>query len=373
MRLRESVVKELLAAAGIAVPAGRVCDTVDEVRDAAAEFGEVAVKSLVREWGRGKAGLVRRCADPDAAVAAFADLTARAPDDPCLVERWQSGVRELYLAELIDPELGGKAILFAPAGGVDLETARGVRRIPVPVATGATSFHARQVLATWRLPAGLRDDTTAVLRALDTVFTDNDGRLLEINPLGWSAETGFVALDAKLVVDDNALPRHPEFVALHRADRHADVSDELRITHRLEYVELDGDVGLISGGAGMTMAAMDVIAERGGAARGFLDCSQNPTADGYRAALSALHEDPRTSSVLVNIVGGGTEVDGVATVLAQLLDEYRAGPAAKPVVVRLEGTNAQRAHEILDEHGIAWQGELEDAVDAVIGAPRRAS
>lgn len=376
MQLTEAETKRRLASRGIICPQGELCDSPQAAQAAAERLGTpVAVKSQARRWGRGKAGLVRRCESAPEAAAAFAEIRAADAAGPsgaaagCLVERWTEGGRELYAAEIVNPELRGKALLLAPSGGVDIETMRGIERLAVPVATGVTRFHARRAVQVWGLPAAALDAAHGFLTALDRTFSELDGRLLELNPVTWSDADGLLALDAKLVVDDNAIARHPDLVELDRRQPDRDRSDELRAEHGIEYVELDGDVGLISGGAGMTMAVMDLIGARGGRPRSFLDCSQNATPEGYGRALDLLEDDERTRSIVVNVVGGGTEVDTVAHAFVALLsDRTAAGRVTKPIHLRLEGTNADAARQILADAGLPWFASLEEAVDSAIAA-----
>ncbi|HEX7126997.1 MAG TPA: ATP-grasp domain-containing protein [Thermodesulfobacteriota bacterium] len=378
MQLREAVAKRYLKAGGVSVPEGHLCRSGTEAREAARTIGlPVAVKAQLKQWGRGKAGLVRRCETLASVEEAFASVQRSATRDEgratepvaCLVERWIPGMREVYLAEMVDPEIGGSTLLFSRSGGVDIEAASALARLLVPVSTGVTPFHVRRVLADYGLPGTVAPDLGRLLASVNDLFTQWDMRLLEINPLGWSVDAGFVALDAKIVVDDNALARHPELGDRYREEAIDDPSDELRIEHGIEYVALDGEVGLISGGAGMTMAVMDLIGKQGGRPRCFLDCSQNATSAGYGHALDTLFGDPRTRSVLVNIVGGGTQVDQVASIFVDLLAaRRRAGELPKPFFIRLEGTNSDLAKEILRANGLPWFDSLEEAVASAVRA-----
>lgn len=380
MLLLETDAKRCLALADIQVPRGKLCRTAEEARDAAAEVGlPVAVKAQVKQWGRGHSGLVKRCDSAQETSAAFAAIQRLGPAIlsggseasriPCLVEEWLPLTREVYLAELVDPDLGGKALLFSGSGGVEIESNRDIGRALVPVSTGPTSFHERRVIRAYGLDASQRAAVGDLLVRTDRVFSESDARLLELNPLGWSQDIGFVAIDVKLVIDDNALGRHSEFIKLHRAEDSKDPSDELRIEHRIEYAELNGNIGLISGGAGMTMAVMDLISARGGRPRCFLDCSQNPTDQGFGFALDMLLQDANTKSILINIIGGGTAVDRVAQVFVQLLSDRRhERRLTKPIFFRLEGTNSKRANEILEQNHIPGFVSLESAIDTAIAA-----
>ncbi len=378
MQLREVVAKRYLKSGGVSTPEGLLCRSGAEAREAARTIGlPVAVKAQIKQWGRGKAGLVHRCETLDSVEEAFASVQRGISRDDgerkepvaCLVERWIPGLREVYLAEMVDPEVGGSALLFSRSGGVDIEAAPDVARLLVPVSTGVTPYHVRRVLADYGLPDTVAPDLGRLLASVNQLFTEWDMRLLEINPLGWSAETGFVALDAKMVIDDNALARHPELADRYREEATRDPSDELRIEHGIEYVALDGHVGLVSGGAGMTMAVMDLINRLGGRPRCFLDCSQNATSAGYGHALDTLFGDARTRSVLVNIVGGGTEVDYVARIFVELLAARRlAGELPKPFFIRLEGTKSDLAKEILHANGLPWFDSLEEAVESAVRA-----
>jgi succinyl-CoA synthetase beta subunit len=287
---------------------------------------------------------------------------------PCLVEDALEVRAEFYLSELIDPELLQRTILASQHGGQRVEReASDMIRIAIPYAASVANYQARLVARVWGLGGHSEASVAAALRGLHEAFCGEECRLIEINPLALAPDGRLVALDAKMVIDDNAIPRRADLSEVARTLVDSSAEARLRIKHGIEYVGLDGDIGLISGGAGMTMAAIDLIAHSGGRPRCFLDCSQNPTEAGYGTALQYLLDDPRTRTVLVNIVGGGTAVDEVAPIFVDLLSRKHL---SKPVLIRLEGTGADRAREILTASGLRSYKSLEAMVtDALLAEP----
>jgi succinyl-CoA synthetase beta subunit len=384
MQLTEHSGKSVLQSYGLRAPRGIVCVEPEEAVAAQALLGgALAVKSQARTWHRGNAGLVVKCGVDSSAgdvLVAVQDATKASglvdvavdAEVPCLIEEWLVSDKELYLALLVHQPGGGITLLASARGGVDVESNGSVVPVPIPISTGPTSFHVRRLIDIYGLDTG---DTDKVKDLLDSVYRaliDSDARLIEVNPLTWSERDGFVAADVKFVVDDNALGRQPRLVEMYERDGLPDVSDLMRLTHDLEYVGLGGDIGLISGGAGMTMAVTDLILTSGGSVRGAFDCSHNSTVDGYLAALKYFDGDSRTKAILINIVGGGTRVDLVAESLVAALAKMNGSTGgSKPIVIRLEGTNAESARSILAMHELVSFEHLEMAVSAVVEAASR--
>ncbi len=378
MQLHEWQAKEILSRFGFDTPRGLLCRNEQDMRSALGALQlPVFVKAQIREWHRGDRGLVVKAGHARAALAAWEQIQAtlqasgtKGRTVPCLVEEALEIDAELYLSELIDPELRQRTILASRHGGQRVEGEAEDRvRIPIPFEVTVAAYQARLVARVWGVSGPAEAAVAAALRGLHDAFCREECRLIEINPLALTSDGGLIALDAKMIIDDNAVPGRADLSAV--AGALVDSSDEvrLRLEHGIEYVGLDGDIGLISGGAGMTMAAIDLIAQSGGRPRCFLDCSQNPTAAGYATALQYLFDDPRTRTVLVNIVGGGTAVDEVAPIFVDLIS---GRDLSKPVLIRLEGTGADRAREILTASGLRSYQSLEAMVaDALLAEPVR--
>lgn len=376
VQLHEWQAKGILSRFGFDIPSGVLCRSEQDVRSALATLQlPVVVKAQIREWHRGDRGLVVKAGDVQAAVAAWEQIQStlhsnggEASTVPCLVEEALEIQAEFYLGELIDPELQRRTILASRHGGQRVEGEAGdMVRIPIPFEAAVATYQARRVARVWGVHGPVEAAVTIALRGLHDAFCHEECRLIEINPLAVTPDGRLVALDAKMIVDDNAIPRRADLSAEARILADSSAEARLRLEHGIEYVGLDGDIGLISGGAGMTMAAIDLIAQSGGRPRCFLDCSQNATEAGYGTALQYLLDDARTRTVLVNIVGGGTAVDEVAQIFVDLI----AGRGlSKPVLIRLEGTGADRAREILTASGLSSYRSLEAMVtDALLAEP----
>jgi succinyl-CoA synthetase beta subunit len=368
-QLTEHLSKVLLARHGVPVGVSRLVFDADEASAAAAEFGSaVAVKAQLPVGGRGNAGAIVRASDAASAAAAFKIVTSVSVDgltaESALVEPWSSADREVFLAITMDSAAAGPVALFSAEGGVQVESARGVRSIPLRDDGSFPVADFRRLATQDALPPRLMNDVVGVFQALTRAFHTVDARLVEINPLVWSGER-VLAVDARVIVDDNALFRQPEVSGWLANMKPRHIEDLVRDRSRLEYVHLEGRLGLISGGAGMTMAVMDLIGQQGSTAACFLDCSANPTSAGYGAALDLLLEDPAVDAILVSIFGGLTRVDSVARTLVEL---FVAKAPSKPITIRLMGTNSDKVSGILAEHGLSNCPDLEEAVAAAIAS-----
>jgi len=251
-------------------------------------------------------------------------------------------------------------------GGVEIEDLarkhpEKILRIPVDPFTGYSSYMARQALGFLGLPWDKLSLLDNVMRAMYRIMTDYDAELVEFNPLAYTCDRRLVALDAKIIVDDNSLFRHPDLQPLYGRD----ASSYEKIAKQLDfnYVELDGDIGVISNGAGLTMATMDAILHYGGKPANFLDIGGGATRERVKEAVKLVLSHPRVKAVLVNIFGGITRCDEVAAGIVEALKETEV---AKPIVVRMLGTNEEEGRRILGEHGISAYTEMDEAVLKVI-------
>jgi succinyl-CoA synthetase beta subunit len=370
MLMTEHAGKSLLAAHGIAVPRGNLIRKGNQVRSLKQTY-PVALKVQVPSGGRGKAGGVLRAEDAEQAEAAAGQLLQREfggeRAQTLLVEPWVEHTRELYLGLTVDGQTGGYVILYAPTGGVDVEHQESHK-----YAFGSPrEFRAhalRELLASAEADGALRERIVVMARRLVFLATAIDAITIEINPLAVLPDGKLLALDAKIVRDEAA------------AFRQADVAEEIERSRKREprivakalagnlmMVGLDGEVGLISGGAGMTMAAMDMIADTGLRPACFLDCSSNPTPAGYQLAFEALDADRKVKAILVSIFGGGTHIDRVAKVMNEIMQKRKS---RKPVVFRMNGTGRDQADVVMQQAGLQNYPTLESAVDSVVAAVR---
>lgn len=348
MDLFEYQGKELFATAGIPLPAGRVATTPAEAADAAAALGgRVVLKAQVATGGRGKAGGVKVVDGPEEARAVAADILAMRIRGQAvaalLVEAAVDIEAEYYAAVTFDRRAGSAVFMFSAQGGMDIEEAPegSMASVVVDPLLGLADFQVRCLVFDASIDPRARADAFALLPKLYQLFVGVDATLVEINPLALTP-AGLVALDAKVTVDDSALFRHPELHAYH-GTRAQDPQEEMAARASLNFVKLDGDIGIIGNGAGLVMSTLDVVSQAGGAPANFLDVGGGAGADVLANALEVVLAGP-VRSVLVNIFGGITRCDAVAT---GILEALRRTPVSVPIVVRLEGTNAPEGRAIL--------------------------
>ncbi len=354
MDLYEHQGKELLARYGIPVSPGRVAFSPVEARDAAAELGgPVVVKAQVLTGGRGKAGGVKLATDPDEAQARASEILGLDIRGHRVERLWIESaseiVREYYLSVVLDRGVGQALLMFTTDGGVEIEQVAAenpaaLARVHVDPLEGYEPHHARELLAGVADDAE-RDQIERIAEALYRCFVECDATLCEINPLVVTPEGVVRALDAKVTIDDSALYRHPdlaEFRDLSAADPFEAYARERGVI----YVKLDGSVGILGNGAGLSMATVDVVVVAGGRPANFCDLGGGGSAAGVVSALEVIARDPQVRSILFNIFGGITRCDEVARGILTALDETGL---AVPIVVRLDGTNAEEGRRILAE------------------------
>jgi succinyl-CoA synthetase beta subunit len=353
MDLYEHMGKDLFRAHGIPTPQGFVAFSPADAAKATGELGgRSVVKVQVQVGGRGKGGGVELCDTPEAAGAAAERMLGSDfkgfPVTRVLVEELLPIAKEFYTSVLLDRSSGEDLAMMTAEGGVDIEElARTrpevLRRIRIDPLLGMRPYHVRELVGT--LPAAAWEGAGAVLRAMYQLLVERDATLVEVNPLVLLEDDRVVALDAKVTVDDNALWRHPDLEELGSQFPIDEV--EARAKEKdLQYVKLDGDVGIIGNGAGLVMATLDVVAQAGARAANFLDVGGGASADQMATSLEVVLSDPAVKAVLVNIFGGITRCDVVAQGVLEALDRV---DARVPIVVRLDGTNAEDGRRILAE------------------------
>ncbi|GHI93575.1 ADP-forming succinate--CoA ligase subunit beta [Streptomyces olivaceus] len=370
MDLYEHQARELFEAHGIVVPRAGITDSPERAREIARALGgRAVVKAQVRTGGRGRAGGVRVAADPPAAEEAARhilgmDIKGHTVGtvmlaEPCDVER------EFYVSYVLDRAAGRFVAVASAEGGTEIEQVaaerpEAVARIPVDPAAGVNTATAVRIADA----AGLPPQTVDTLVRLWQVLVREDALLVEVNPLARTADGRIVALDGKVTLDDNARFRHPG-----RDDAHATGADPLEAraaAKGLNYVRLDGEVGVVGNGAGLVMSTLDAVAGRGARPANFLDIGGGASARVMADGLAVVLSDPGVKSVLVNIFGGITACDAVADGIVRALDEVRL---TKPLVVRLDGNNAARGRALLD----ARAHPLVEQATTMDGAAHRAA
>jgi succinyl-CoA synthetase beta subunit len=355
MDLFEHQAKELFARHGVAVPRGRVAWSPGEAEEVAAELGgTVVVKAQVQVGGRGKAGGIQLARDPAEARAQAERIIGMDIKGHVvrrvLVEEASDVAAEYYASILHDRAGKGFLAMASTQGGVDIEevaarSPEAIVKVPVNPLIGLRSYHVSQLLYGAGFAPAAHKGAAEILGRLYQVLLAADCTLVEVNPLVLTADGQVKALDAKVSLDDSALVRHPELEALR--DTFAQDPQERAAKERgLNYVKLDGWVGIIGNGAGLVMSTLDVVAQAGGRAANFLDVGGGASAETMASGLEVILSDRKVRSVLVNIFGGITRGDLVAEGILEALE--RLGDKVQvPLVVRLDGTNAEEGRELL--------------------------
>ena len=378
MNLHEYQAADILASHGLPVNRGRVATSPDEAeaiaRDAA---GPVVVKAQVHTGGRGKAGGVKLARDPEAAreaAAAILDLDIRGHRvRKVLVAPGVDIAQEFYLGVTLDRTRRQNVVMASAEGGIDIEEVarerpeRIVRALVDPL-LGLHPWQARQTGFALGLPAEKVAGFAALTQTLYHTYVACDASLVEINPLVLTGNGEWLALDAKMVIDDNALFRHADLEALR--DLEAEDPVELDARHAgISFVKLDGDIGCIVNGAGLAMATMDAVKLHGGEPANFLDVGGGASADQVAKAFGLVTADPNVRAILINIFGGITRGDVVAQGITEALQRVAV---AAPIVVRLSGTNAEAGRELLAANGLTAVESMDEAAAEAVRAARAA-
>ena len=381
MDLYEYQGKRLFAEAGIPVARSRLATSIAEAREVAREIGlPLVVKAQVLSGGRGKAGGVRMAASEMQLVAAARDILEMAIQGrrvaALLVEEAVAIERELYLAVTLDRHRRCPLLLFSTRGGMDIEEVareepQALLSAPIDPLTGVRDDQVERVVdaATAGVEGGdaraLGESLTEVVRRVWELYRSKDATLVEINPLVVCASGQVLALDAKVSLDDNALYRHSGMEEWRGVE---DERERRAAEAGVKYVSLDGDVGVLGNGAGLVMSTLDLIAGAGGRPANFCDVGGGARAQQVVAALAVVLSDTRVRAVLVNIFGGLTRGDEVAR---GLLDGLAAAGATLPVVVRLDGNQAEQGRALIaaaELANVAAAADVDDAVERVVAA-----
>jgi succinyl-CoA synthetase beta subunit len=344
--------KELFARYGIPRADAEVVRSAGEARAAAQRLGgRVAVKIQVQTGGRGKGGGIVLAASPEEAAAAAGAMLANGfkgmPVTRVLLERLVDIAAEFYCAITLDRSAGDYLAMVSSEGGVEIEeTAKtkpeAIRRVHVDPVLGLKDYQVRYLAG--HLPEAARAGASTLLPKLYEVLVGSDATLVEVNPLVLLTDGTVMPLDAKVTVDDNALARQPELAAL-RSEFPVDPTQARANEKGLQYVKLEGEVGIIGNGAGLVMSTLDVVTQAGGKPANFLDVGGGASADMMATSLEVVLSDPAVRSVLINIFGGITRGDLVAEGILEALGRI---DAQVPLVVRLDGTNAEEGRRILE-------------------------
>jgi succinyl-CoA synthetase beta subunit len=377
--------RDLFERHGLPVLGGGVADTPDEARAIAQRLGgRVVVKAQVKVGGRGKAGGVKLASGPDEAQARAADILGMDIKGhtvhKVMLAETADIEQEYYFSYLLDRANRTFLCIASVAGGMEIEQVaeeqpEKVAKVAVDINEGVSEAKAREIVATAQFPAEVAEQVADIAVKLWQTFVAEDATLVEVNPLAKVTDGRVLCLDAKVTLDDNAAFRHPDHEAL--VDPYAvDPLEQAAKAKDLNYVKLDGEVGIIGNGAGLVMSTLDVVAYAGERFGGvtpanFLDIGGGASAQVMANGLEIVLSDPSVKSVFVNVFGGITACDEVANGIIQalaLLGE-RGEEVTKPLVVRLDGNNAEAGRAILD----GANNPLVERVDTMDGAAERAA
>ncbi len=381
MNLHEYQSKQLFTEYAIPVPKGLVASSPEAAEAAARQLGGSlwVVKAQVHAGGRGKAGgvkVVKNLSEVSAATKAMLGTTLVThqtgpeglPVHQVYVELGSKIAREIYLSLVLNREAGRIAFVASAAGGMDIEevaehTPEKIIRVNAHPTAGLQDYQCRQLAYGLGLSGKQIVQFGAIAHALYRLYLDRDASLVEVNPLIVTAEGDLLALDAKINIEDNALFRQKDLAAMRDASQE-DAMERKAAEHELNYVSLDGNIACMVNGAGLAMATMDLIQLHGGSPANFLDVGGGATKERVAAAFKLILSNPKVTAILINIFGGIVRCDMIAEGIIAAVKEVGV---SIPVIVRLEGTNAPRARELLAGSGVGVTA-ASDLTDAAMKA-----
>jgi succinyl-CoA synthetase beta subunit len=372
VNIHEYQAKEIFRNAGIPIPPGEVASTPAEVEAIARKLGgTVVVKAQVHAGGRGKAGGVKLAKTPEEArqvAEKILKLTIKdLPVLKVLVTPAAEIASEAYVGIIVDRTRKKAVFMVSAAGGIDIEevaakTPEKIMYHPVDARYGLLDFEAQRMGFFLYKDAKQARGAAKIMKALYQAFIKSGASLAEINPLVVTPKGEVLALDAKMVVDDNELDRHPEIAALR--DESAEAPSEVMARNaNLTFIKLDGNVGCVVNGAGLAMATMDLVKFYGGEPANFLDIGGSSNPEKVVNALRIITSDPNVKAILFNIFGGITRTDDVANGIVQAT---KVNPLKVPIVIRLTGTNEEIAMKILTENGFTASSDMDEAVKKAV-------
>jgi len=371
LNLHEYQAKELLARYGIPVPPGRVAYTADEAKAIASEYGDtVVIKAQVHTGGRGKAGGVKLAKTPEEArekASQILGLNIRGfVTKKVLVGKAVDIAKEYYAGLILDRVTQRVVLMLSKEGGVDIEEVAAERpqailKYPINPATGLRPFEARELVKQAGLEGNL-GKLAGVLVQLYQAYVGVDASTAEINPLVVTAQGEVVAADAKIVLDDNALYRHPDLSRLREAEAEHPLEVEAS-NYGFAYVKLEGSVGIIGNGAGLVMYTLDLVNRSGGKPANFLDIGGGAKADVVYNAIKVVSKDPDVKGIFINIFGGITRADEVAKGVIQAMND---GILTKPVAMRVAGTAEEEAKKLLEGKPVYMYPSSIEAAKAIV-------
>lgn len=374
MKLHEYQSKIIFSKYGVPIPKGRVAATSAEARVIAEELGSrVIIKSQVLVGGRGKAGGIRLAKSPLEAEEIATQILGMEikglPVRKVLVDEAASIEKEIYLGITNDRAARKPVMMVSAAGGVDIEevardTPEKIIKILIDPLLGLKDYQARDAAAGIDLPREYWKPFGQIAQGLWRAYLESDATLAEINPLVITTDKRLLAVDGKMVLDDNALFRHPDLSEMRDLD--AEVPSEIEARkYGLSFIKLDGDIGCMVNGAGLAMTTMDIIKLFGGEPANFLDIGGGASSEKVAAALRIILSDSNVKAILFNVFGGITRCDEVANGILSALQEVKT---CVPMVVRLVGTNSEEGRQILADANMITADTLADAAKKAVAA-----
>lgn len=374
MKLHEYQSKQIFARYGVPIPKGGVAVTANEAKHIAEELGgRVVIKSQVLVGGRGKAGGIRLAKNPEAAEDVTAQILSMEikglPVRKVLVDEAANIEHEIYLGITNDRAARKPVMMSSSAGGVEIEEVARLNpekivKVHIDPLLGLRDYQARDIATGIDLPREHWRTFGQICIGLWKAYVDCDATLAEINPLVITSDNRLIALDGKMLLDDNALFRHPDLAEMRDLDVEAPSEIEAR-KYGLSFIKLDGNIGCMVNGAGLAMTTMDLLKLYGGEPANFLDIGGGAGADKVAAAMRIILTDPNVKAVLYNIFGGITRCDEVARGILSAMEEVKP---KVPMVIRLVGTNAEEGRRLLAEANMITAETLADAAQKAVAA-----
>ncbi|HEV2313905.1 MAG TPA: ADP-forming succinate--CoA ligase subunit beta [Candidatus Acidoferrales bacterium] len=382
MKIHEYQAKSILAKFGVPTPRGEVVFKKEDAKTAAKKLGTpvVVVKAQIHAGGRGKAGGVKLARSAEQAFELAGQILGMKLVTPqtgaegrivhrLLIEEGLDIKRELYLSILVDRAVEAPVFMASAAGGMEIEEVakehpEAILRETIHPATGLQAYQIRKLAFGLGLAPEIVNVAVPFFQSLYRAFMETDASLLEINPCVVTGDGRLVALDAKMVFDDNALGRHPEIRDMRDLDEETPLEVEAS-KYKLNYIKLDGNVACMVNGAGLAMATMDIIKLSGGSPANFLDVGGGASAEQVKNAFKILLGDPNVRAVFINIFGGILRCDVLATGVVNAAHDLKI---KVPVVVRMEGTNVEKGKEILKASGLNFTvaAGMKDGAEKVV-------
>tara|TARA_B110000261_G_C13050993_1_gene344217 strand:- start:328 stop:1518 length:1191 start_codon:yes stop_codon:yes gene_type:complete len=391
MNIHEYQAKEILKTYGVAIQEGIVIDKKEDALAAGAKLREqtgtdwMVVKAQVHAGGRGKGGGVKLAKNDEELKQVVNDIlgmtlvTPQTSKEGKFVSKvllaqdvYYPGAnepKEYYMSVLLDRDTGQNVIIYTTEGGMDIEqvahdTPELIHKEFIDPALGLQGFQARKIAFNLGLTGVALKGMVKFVTSLYNAYVGTDSAMFEINPVLKTSDDKIIAVDSKVTLDDNALYRHKDFAAL-RDESEEDPTEVEAKKHGLNFIKLDGNVGCMVNGAGLAMATMDIIKLSGGEPANFLDVGGSANATTVEAGFRIILKDPSVKAILINIFGGIVRCDRVAN---GVVDAYKSiGEIHVPIIVRLQGTNAEEAKKIIDESGLKVESAivLQEAADKV--------